>query len=108
MKTLFTLIALCLIGCSAVPESEDNASPPLEYHSNNTITNPPKTDVNGGPCSQTYYKQVIVDGKEVWKPLPTVCNTGLNLDKGDPSPDKGRPPENDFRNINDIKILEQQ
>lgn len=89
MKTLITLMCICVFGCGSAPETIEQATPskandpaPVTY------TNPSQI-VSG--CGSVQYTVVMVEGVPTWVPRPMVCGLGPHVDKGDPAPDMGDP-----------------
>jgi hypothetical protein len=64
---------------------QEHISPPKD---NGKIENPPSNDTTSD-CSQGY--SVVIDGEAV--SIPTPCNQGVALDRGDPLVERGDPSE---------------
>lgn len=88
MKSIMMCLILC--ACSGSSEVEDvpyQASTNNPPKDNGRIENP--TNNGAGGCSQSH--AIMIDGQLVF--IPTACNEGVHLDRGDPLVDRGDPAE---------------
>lgn len=95
---LLLIASLFIAGCSVATPSQEEVNE--INHRDPAYTGSYNTDTSAGGCVTTKFSVVMVDGNPTMKSELVSCNEGININKGCPSPDKGRPPE-------DINLINQ-
>lgn len=87
MKTILLFMGcLMMIGCGSDPQSMNELGSIAEPTSGGSGSGGSGVG-SGSQCHGITFITVLVDGVPQVEAVPTACNTGPNIDKGDPAPD---------------------